>query len=333
MEAFELLPTIFEWSRPSSPRFFGYVFGSGDPVAALGEFAASVLHQNVSAWRSAPAATAVERTVVRWLGEAFGCKGYSGSLTSGGSVANLMGLCMARDVISSDDRPAQQLGTIYCSTEAHMSIQKASKVLGLGRQGLRIVSVDETFRMRVDSLRDSILKDLKDGRIPMAVVASAGTTATGSIDPLEGISSVCREFGIWMHVDGAYGAFASLAMPHLFQGLVHSDSLSIDPHKWLYQPAGCGCLLYRDPSIAKRAFSYSDSYAQPLSQDPLEGFAFFEESIELSHPFRALGLWLSLHYHGIQAFRESIREDLRLAHLLKDAVLNEPKLQLLALSH
>ena len=141
---------------------------------------------------------------------------------------------------------------------------------------------------------------------------------------------MCREFRIWMHVDGAYGALASLVVPHLFQGLADSDSLSIDPHKWLYQLTGCGCLLYRDSSTAKRAFSYSDSYAEPLSQDPVEGFAFFDESIELSRPFRALGLWLSLRYHGIRAFRESIDEDLHLAQVLTDAILSERQLQLLA---
>jgi glutamate/tyrosine decarboxylase-like PLP-dependent enzyme len=164
----------------------------------------------------------------------------------------------------------------------------------------------------------------------MAVVASAGTTATGSIDPLVEIADICQEFGLWMHADGAYGALASLAIPEAFAGMSRADSLSLDPHKWLYQPTGCGCLLYRDPESARRAFSHSGEYARALSTDPVEGFAFFEESIELSRPFRALKLWLSLRYFGLNAFRESIREDLGLAHTLADAIDSQPSLQRLA---
>jgi glutamate/tyrosine decarboxylase-like PLP-dependent enzyme len=133
-----------------------------------------------------------------------------------------------------------------------------------------------------------------------------------------------------MHVDGAYGALASMAIPEAFEGISLADSISLDPHKWLYQPTGCGCLLYRDPADARRAFSHSAEYARTLSSDAIEGFAFFEESIELSRPFRALSLWLSLRYHGLRAFQESIREDLRLAQVLADAIDSEPDLERLA---
>ena len=138
------------------------------------------------------------------------------------------------------------------------------------------------------------LEDLASGRKPIAVVATAGTVSTGSIDPLPEIADICREHSLWLHVDGAYGALASLAAPEKFAGLNRADSLSLDPHKWLYQPAGCGCLLYRDPAAAQRAFAHSEDYARSLSNDPIEGFAFFEESMELSRPFRALKIWLSL---------------------------------------
>jgi aromatic-L-amino-acid decarboxylase len=131
-------------------------------------------------------------------------------------------------------------------------------------------------------------------------------------------------------VDGTYGAFAAMIIPEVFRGLERADSISLDPHKWLYQPTGCGCLLYRDPSAAQRAFAHSGEYAQALSDDPIEGFAFFEESMELSRPFRALKIWMSLRYHGLSAFRESIKEDLGLAHLLADLVDAEPLLKRLA---
>lgn len=328
--AFDSLPKVFELSRPASPRFFGYVFGSGEPVGALGEFAASVLHQNATAWRSAPAAVTIERTVIRWLADAVGCSGYSGSLTLGGSSANLMGLCMAREAKAPANQTGVHGGVIYCSTEAHMSIAKASALLGLGHDAVRLIAVDQAFKMRTEHLRRAITEDLQSGKLPIAVVASAGTTATGSIDPLAEIADLCREFGLWMHVDGAYGALAALAIPEAFRGIEHADSLSLDPHKWLYQPAGCGCLLYRDPSAAQRAFAHSGDYARVLSNDLIEGFAFFEESIELSRPFRALKLWLSLRYYGLHAFQESIREDLQLAQVLAGTIDTEPQLERLA---
>lgn len=328
--ALDLLPQVFHYARPSSPRFFGYVFGSGEPVGALGAFAASVLNQNATAWRSGPAAITIERTVVRWLAEMVGCPGFSGSLTLGGSSANLMGLCMAREAKAAANERGVEGGTLYCSTEAHMSIAKAAALLGLGREAVRTIPVDEAFRMRTDLLRAQIDQDRRSGKKPVAVVASAGTTATGSIDSLSEIADICHEFGLWLHVDGAYGALARLAIPEAFRGMERADSLSLDPHKWLYQPAGCGCLLYRDAGDARRAFSHSAEYARTLSNDPVEGFAFFEESMELSRPFRAMNLWLSLRYHGLKAFAESIGEDLRLAQALAACVDDEPRLERLA---
>ena len=328
--AFDSLDEVFRLSRPASPRFFGYVFGSGDPIGVLGEFATAVLHQNAAAWRSAPAGVTIERIVVRWLASALGCDGFAGSLTLGGSSANLMGLCMAREAKVPANRGGARGGVIYCSTEAHMSIAKAAALLGLGYDAVRLIPVDKEFRMGVRDLRQAIRADLEAGRIPIAVVGSAGTTATGSIDPLDGIVAVCKEFGLWMHVDGAYGALASLAKPEAFRGLAGADSLSLDPHKWLYQPTGCGCLLYREPEMARRAFSHSGDYARVLSNDPVEGFAFFEESMELSRPARALKLWLSLRYYGMLAFQQSIAEDLELAQVLAATIDAEPTLKRLA---
>ena len=328
--AFALLPQILHMSRPNSPRFFGYVFGSGLPIGALGDFVAGVLNQNVTAWRSGPAAVSIERTVVRWLAEAVGCKGFTGSLTGGGSSANLMALCMAREAQSPANERGNQGGLLYCSTEAHMSIPKAAMLLGLGQTSVRKIAVDSAFRMKVDDLRSAIERDLREGHKPIAVIASAGTVSTGSIDPLPEIAALCQQHSLWLHVDGACGALAALAAPQKFAGLDLADSLSLDPHKWLYQPAGCGCLLYRDPGAARRAFAHSEDYARSLSADPIEGFAFFEESMELSRPFRALKIWLSLRYFGLRAFQDSIREDLRLAQSLAQAIVAQPKLELLA---
>ena len=329
--ALDDLKAVVALSRPPSPRFFGYVLGSGEPVAAVGDLLASVLNQNVTAWRSAPAAVTIERVVVRWLTESLGCSGFVGSLTGGGSSANLMALAMAREARApANERGVRPGGVVYASSEVHMSIPKALGLLGLGHEALRTVPVDQAFRIQVDALEQAILADLAAGRRPIAVVASAGTVNTGAVDPLKAIAEVAKRHGLWMHVDGAYGALAALAAPEMFAGMELADSISLDAHKWLYQPLDCGCLLYRDASAARSAFSHTGDYTRSLLEDPVERFSFFEESMELSRRFRALKLWLSLRYHGMAAFRSSIRTDLELARRLADAIDSRPELERLA---
>jgi aromatic-L-amino-acid/L-tryptophan decarboxylase len=322
--------TITEHSRPSSGKFFGYVVGSGEPVGAIGDLLAAVLNQNVTSWRSAPAATAIERAVIGWLAEAVGCAGYAGSLCGGGSAANLMALAMAREA----KLPANETGArpciVYASEQVHMAIPKAIALLGIGRSNLRLIPVDSELRMRTDALQAAIADDRKTGHSPIAIVATAGTVNTGSIDPLPDIADIAKREALWLHVDGAYGGLAALAEPEKFRGLDRADSLALDAHKWLYQPMECGCLLYRDRQIAREAFSHSGEYVKILSADPAEGFAFFEESMELSRRFRALKLWLSLQYHGRRAFREAIAQDLRHAQLLAREIQSRPALELLA---
>ncbi|HEU5337454.1 MAG TPA: pyridoxal-dependent decarboxylase, partial [Terriglobales bacterium] len=211
-----------------------------------------------------------------------------------------------------------------------MSIPKAVALLGLGRENLRLIPTDENFRMRAGELERAVEQDQRAGKRAIAIVASAGTVNTGSIDPLPEIAAMARRHGLWLHVDGAYGALAALAAPQKFAGLEQADSLSLDPHKWLYQPLDCGCLLFRDPQAARAAFSFTGEYTRALNQDPGEAFSFFEESLELSRRFRALKLWLSLRYHGLAAFREAIAADLRHAQRLAAAVDAEPRLERLA---
>lgn len=318
-DALDLLPAVVDASRLPNPRFFGYVLGSGEPIAAAADMLASVLNQNVTAWRSGPAAAVVEQQVVAWLGEAIGCREYAGSLTGGGSSANLMALAMARESRSpSNDRGSSVPGTVYASSEAHMSIPKAVALLGIGREQLRLIPCDNEFRIRIDELETAIEKDITAGQVPIAIVGTAGSVATGSIDPLKDVAAIARQHGAWFHVDGAFGALAAIARPELFAGLSLADSITLDPHKWLYQPLDCGCLLYRDRIAARKAFSFTGDYAKSLQEDPIESFAFFDETLELSRRFRGLKLWLSLRYHGLNAFREQIRNDLECAaHLAK----------------
>lgn len=328
--ALDDLTKVIAGCRPNSPRFFGYVFGSGEPVAAAADLLASVLNQNATAWRSGPAAITVERVVVGWLAEVVGCKGFTGSLTGGGSPANLMALAMARESRLPANEHGARPGTVYASEQAHMSIPKAVALLGLGHDNLRLIPCDAEFRMRTDELRKAISSDAAAGLTPIAIVGSAGTVTTGSIDPLQELAAIARTYRAWFHVDGAYGALASIAQPEKFSGLNDADSLSLDPHKWLYQPVDCGCLLYRDPAAARAAFAHTGDYAKSLMEDPVEGFAFFEESMELSRRFRALKLWLSLRYHGLDNFREAICNDLQNAQRLAQLIGKESEIEMLA---
>ena len=211
-----------------------------------------------------------------------------------------------------------------------MSLHKAVALLGLGRRHLRLLPTDADFRLRPDALARALEEDAAAGRKAVAVVATAGTVNTGAVDPLPDIAALAKRHGAWLHVDGAYGALAALALPERFTGLALADSVSLDAHKWLYQPVDCGLLLYRDAGAARRAFSFSGDYARVQEQGGVEGFAFFEESLELSRRFRALKLWLSLRYHGLGAFREAIRRDCAHAERLAARVQAALSLELLA---
>lgn len=211
-----------------------------------------------------------------------------------------------------------------------MSVPKAVAMLGIGRANLRLIPVDDSLRMRSDALEATIAADRKAGMTPIAIVATAGTVNIGAIDPLSEIADIARREALWLHVDGAYGGLAALAVPEKFRGLDRADSLSLDAHKWLYQPLECGCLLYRDPQVARETFSHSGDYVRIFTEDPGEAFAFFEESMELSRRFRALKLWMSLQYHGRSAFREAIARDLSHAQLLAETIQSHPELELLA---
>lgn len=329
--AFDGLQDVMRMSRAQNGRFFAYVLGSGEPVGATADLLASVLNQNATAWRSGPAAMVIEQTVVGWLAQAIGCSGFHGHLTGGGSSANLMGLAMAREATApANEKGIAANGVVYASEEIHMSIPKSVALLGIGRDNLRLIPTDDAFRMNPDALDQQIERDKAAGKIPIAVVASAGTVNTGAIDPLRRIAEIAHRHKAWFHIDGAYGALAAIAAPDKFDGMDLADSISLDPHKWLYQPLDCGCLLYRSPEAARRAFSHSGDYARVLNQDPVEGFAFFEESLELSRRFRALKLWLSLRYHGMEAFRTSIKNDLEHAQYFARAVQENHHLELLA---
>ena len=333
--------TILDLSRHNGhPRFFGYVASPSTPIGAYADLIASALNANITCWRSGPAGTELERMVVRWLGSLIGYDHQAkGLLTSGGSMANMIALLIANRRKSGADTSRHGLWssgppmTIYASEEVHMSIPKAADILGFGRDQVRVIACDERQRMRIDLLRQRLEADLREGLRPFCVVASAGTVNTGVVDPLNEIANIAAEFGLWFHVDGAYGAPGVLDQrkKDLFAGLERADSVSLDPHKWLYVPVDAGCLLFRDAESAMAAFSTEDAdYIKTHGYSDEEAFAFWDYGVELSRRFRALKVWLTLQYYGTRRIAEAIAQDISLAAYLGELVAKADDFELLA---
>lgn len=304
----------------NSPRFFAWVNSPAAPLGILAEMLAAGL--NASLAGGDHAGTYVEYAVLNWLKEIVSFPADSGGiLTSGGSMANLTGLAVMRHVqtqgsvrsggLSSESTPI----VIYTSEQGHSSIQKAVELLGIGSSYLRKIPVDDQYRMDMPALRAAIAADQAAGLRPACVAASAGTVNTGAIDPLDEIADICAESGLWLHVDGAYGAVGILAeqTAGLYRGIERADSLALDPHKWLYVPVECGCTLVRDAQAMRDAFSLVPSYLRDDRALPW----FSEFGFQQTRGFRALKLWMTIQQIGVQGYRESINRDIALARLLQ----------------
>jgi glutamate/tyrosine decarboxylase-like PLP-dependent enzyme len=333
--------TVMDLSRHNGhPRFFGYVASPATAIGAYADLIASALNANITCWRSGPAGTEIEQLVVKWLGSLIRYDDNAkGLLTSGGSMANTIAMLIAsrnKGGVEAARKGLWNAGppmTIYASTEVHMSIPKAADILGFGRDQVRVVDCDERQRMRVDELRTQINTDRSNGLRPFCVVASAGTTNTGAVDPLVEIAAVAREFDLWFHVDGAYGAPGVLDQrkAQLFAGIERADSVSLDPHKWLFVPVDAGCLLFRDPVAAATAFSTEDAdyiKVHGLTEDA--AFAYWDYGVELSRRFRALKVWLTLGYYGARRIAEVVSENNSLAAYLGELVSQADDFELLA---
>lgn len=340
-QLFEDCRAIIAGSRQNGhPRFFGYVASPANPAGVFADLIASTLNPSVTSWRSAPAATEVEQVVVRWLGSLIGYgETVQGLFTSGGSMANLLAIFIA--LRSRCESSAAQDGlwanqtpmSLYASTEVHMSVPKAADLLGIGRNHVRTIETDDNFRMRPNNLRHRIKADLQSGLKPFCVVASAGTVNTGAVDRFDEIADIAREFNLWFHIDGAYGAPAALdpTKRPLFSGIAKADSVSLDPHKWLYTPLDCGCLLFRDERTARAAFSANHAeYIKVHEQAEAESFAFWDYGVELSRRFRALKVWFTLKYYGVERLSQVVSGDNVLAQYLAQNIKDSEDFELLA---
>jgi aromatic-L-amino-acid decarboxylase len=309
------------------PRYFAFIGSSGLEIGVLADALASCFDVNLA--RYAAAASEIERQATRWVAEFVGYPAGGGTFTSGGTVSNLTALTAARERAVPGSRTTGLAGTrlaVYTSEEAHYSVKRAVEILGLGAASLRLLPIDSEHRLEPGALADAIDADAAAGTIPVAVVASAGTTLTGAIDPLDEIAAICADRSVWLHVDGAYGLPAASTPSHhdRFAGVDRADSVAIDAHKWLYLPKACSIVLVRDPHALAAAFAHDEPY-MPHEEEELHSA---DLGLEYSRPFRALKLWLAFRVHGAGAFREAIARNLDQARLLADEVRRHPDLEL-----
>jgi len=303
------------------PRYFAFIGSSGLEIGALGDLLAATYDMNLAV--DARAATVLEQQAVRWVGEFIGYPAANGAFTSGGTISNMTALAAARERALPGSRAAGLGGlrpAVYASAEVHYSITRAVELLGIGSDRLRDVPIDAEHRMRPDLLAEVIDRDIADGVTPVAVVATAGTTLTGAIDPLAPIAEICEARGIWFHVDGAYGLPAASVVPDRFAGVERADSVSVDAHKWLYVPKACSIALVREPDALSEAFAHEEGYL-PHQQHELHAA---DITLEYSRPLRALKLWLAFRAHGSAQFREAIGRNLAEAQLLHRAASTRP---------
>jgi glutamate/tyrosine decarboxylase-like PLP-dependent enzyme len=299
----------------------------------LADLLASAINPNVGAWKLSPAATEIESQTVRWIAELIGFPVDCGGLmVSGGNMANFVCFLAARRAKA--DWDVRQTGLagagsrplcIYASTGTHTWIQKAADLFGHGTSAIRWIGTDSEHRMDLDALRRQIALDRGNGEQPFLVVGNAGTVGSGVVDPLSGLSSVCRENGLWFHVDGAYGACAAKApgVPADLAALKDADSVSVDPHKWLYAPLEAGCALVRKPEQLLNAFSYHPSYYHFEE----ETTNYFDLGLQNSRGFRALKVWTALRQAGQDGYLKMIGDDIRLANHLFFLASTHPELE------
>jgi aromatic-L-amino-acid/L-tryptophan decarboxylase len=321
----DVLPFV---SHNDHPAFFAYIPGCGTWPGVLGDLVASACNLEASSWVQAAGPSQLELVVLGWFKQWIGYpEQAAGVLVSGGSAANLTALACAREALlgAMSDRVVA-----YLSDQAHSSMARAARVLGFRPNQVRVLPVDDGYRMRPEALAAAMAADLRAGRRPLFVAASAGATSTGAVDPLPELAALCRERGVWFHVDAAYGGFAALTERgrRWLAGMELADSVTLDPHKWLYQPFECGCLLVREGQQLHEAFRIQPAYLKDTEAAELE-VNFSDLSVQLSRTSRALKLWMSLRYFGIDAFRAAIDRSIDLALLAQARIEASAQLELL----
>ncbi len=300
------------------PRYFAFIGSSGLEIGTIGDLLAHTYDINLAV--DARAATQIEKQAVRWAARFIGYpEDAAGAFTSGGTLSNTSALAAAREFALPKSRFEGLEGhrvAVYCSQEVHYSVTRAIETLGIGSRNLRAIALGPDRGLISEALAEAIDRDRADGITPIAVVATAGTTLTGAIDPIDAIADVCEERGVWLHIDGAYGLPAASVRPELFAGIARAQSASVDAHKWLYLPKACGIVLVRNQEDLIASFAHEQGYL-PHQRHELHAV---DITFEYSRPFRALKFWLAMRAHGAQAFRDAIERNLHEANLLWEAI-------------
>jgi len=300
--------------NPASGKHFGYVPGGGIETAAWGDFLGALTNRYSGVNFANPGAVRMENQVISWMCNMVGYGERShGSLLSGGSIANLTGIIVARDYKKLKARDFDR-AVIYLTAETHHCVQKALRLAGMAESMIRYVAMDEKFRMKPDALEQTIEQDLALGLIPFLLIGSAGTTNTGAIDPLERLAEIASQFNLWFHVDAAYGGFFLLVeeIKNQFRGIEKADSVVMDPHKSLFMPYGSGVILVREGEHLFKSNHYTAAYLQDVMEGQDERSP-ADYSPELTRHFRGMRIWFSLHILGISPFREALREKIKLS--------------------
>lgn len=306
------------------PYFSAYVLNGGNQVGMIGDFLSSFLNQNTGKWHLAASGVEMERTVIKWIKEFLHLPvNDAGILVSGGSMANLTCLTVARQAMlptaQAEGLFQQKPMTIYVTNQVHYCVYKAVEMLGIGHNQIRKIDTNAAFEMDLVDLEATIQEDITAGYQPFCVVASAGTVNTGAVDPLKEISLLCKRHQLWFHIDGAYGGPAA-AVPQtkdLFLGMEAADSIAIDPHKWLYVPIEAGCALFKDLKYSKAAFSHIPDYlAADRSIDTRLDYN--EHGVQLSRSFKALKIWMTFKAYGAEKLSNAIAQDILKAQYLKN---------------
>jgi glutamate/tyrosine decarboxylase-like PLP-dependent enzyme len=311
----------------------GLITPSPSPLAIIADFICSALNQNLGAYTIGPAAVAMERRTVRWLTDLAGYdENAGGNLTSGGMMANFIGVKLARDRVSSDRAQhdgVQQRWAVYASEERHVSVDKAVDAVGLGRTALRALPTDAEFRIRLDALEEAIAEDHARGIRPLCLVGIFGTTNTGAVDPMRALRAIADREGMWLHADAAYGGgmLLSSTWPMRNQGLELADSITIDPHKWFYAPLDAGAILVKDDRRLTASFGMKPSYLTDELDLANERYQYYVHSFEQSRRFRGLKVWMSFKRYGASQIAEWIDNNVRQAKHLYSLVASQPEFE------
>jgi aromatic-L-amino-acid decarboxylase len=308
-----------------SPKYFGQFNPTPLPIGVWADALSSLLNQNAGAWRNGPTSAMIEARVVRWLCDLleYGPESF-GTLASGGSEANLIAMKCARDRVAAGIaergvRSAPGDLVVYASAQCHYSIDKSVDLLGLGRESLRKIPTDERFHIRLDALREQIAKDRAAGCVPCCIVGVAGTTSTGVIDPLEDLAAIARDNELWFHIDAAYGAPLAFSPKHKekLRGIALADSITFDPHKWMFVPFSCGAVLVREGGCVLRdSFDMSPEYLSEDRGGADVEFDFFRYGQMGTRRFNSLKLWMAIKFMGVQGYAQTVERHIGLTNYL-----------------